>query len=463
MKLSRRNFLKASSALGLASFMPQYIARPVVGQSVSERIRTAYIGLGMMGIGDAYGFNWQSDIVALCDVDTKYGLATAINAKIGRKVDGVWQEPAAYTDYRKILERNDIDAIGVSTPDHWHTKISVEAMQSGKHVFCQKPLTLTLEENILIRNACKKYGKVFQIGTQQRSQREQFARAALMVRKGLLGDIVRTTCIVDGGRTSPELSRAEVPETLDWNMWLGQAPLVNYMASPDNQNPWTKQPIPHWSNCHIMFRWWFQYSGGRITDWGAHHVDCALWMLGRQTPELVPISYTPSNVTFLTDYKDGYPVKSNIFNTPVTYDIDCKFSDGTDFAIRSSAKDPNGILVEGTKGKIHVNRARIAGKIYDEGGWKTFTDEDYDGLYNGKRFEDHKANFFRCIREGGTPVSDATTNILSMHVCHLSNIACRLNRPIQWDAVNEKIVGDEQAASFFSRKQRKGFELPKVE
>ncbi|MDO4574203.1 MAG: Gfo/Idh/MocA family oxidoreductase [Planctomycetia bacterium] len=462
MKTTRRHFLKASSALGLAAFLPQYLARPALGQSVSERIRTGYIGLGMMGLGDAYAFNGLSDIVAICDVDKKYGLARAIAGRIGRKVDGKWQEPDAYTDYRKILERDDIDAVGISTPDHWHTKISIEAMQSGKHVFCQKPLTLTLEENLLIRRAVEKYGKVFQVGTQQRSQRNQFATAALMVRKGLLGDVFRTTCIVDQGRTSPELSRAEVPESLDWNLWLGQAPWVDYMASADDKNPFTKAPIPHYSNCHIMFRWWFQYSGGRVTDWGAHHVDSALWILNRQTPEQMPVSYAPSNVTFLTDYRDGYPVKENIFNTPITFHLDMKFSDGTDFILCDKAKDGNGILLEGTKGKIHVNRARIAGKTYEEGGWKAFTDDDYRALWNGMPVEGHFQNFFTCVREGGRPIADARENILSMHVCHLSNLACRLGRPLQWDAVNEKIVGDEQAASFFSRPQRKGFELPTV-
>lgn len=462
MKATRRQFLKAASALSLAAFLPQYIARPALGQSVSERLRSAYIGLGPMGMGDAWEFNGLSDIVAICDVDTKYGLATGINAKLGRKIDGVWQQPDACTDYRRILERDDIDVVGISTPDHWHTKISVEALQSGKHVFCQKPLTLTLEENLLIRNAVNKYGKIFQVGTQQRSMKDQFARAALMVRKGLLGDVVRTTCITDGGRESPELAKAVLPESLDWNMWLGQAPMTDYLASPDLKSPWTDRPIPHWSNCHITFRWWFQYSGGKITDWGAHHIDSALWILGRQKPEQLPALYSPSNVTFLTEYQNGYPVKQNVFNTPITFRIDSKFEDGSEFIVTSHAKDGNGILIEGTKGKIHVNRSRIAGKTFDEGKWKEFTEEDYRELWNGKPVEGHKQNFFRCIREGGTPIADARVNILSMHVCHLANIACRLNRPVQWDPANEKIVGDDEAASFFSRKQRAGFELPKL-
>lgn len=462
-KISRRCFLQASTAVSAATVLPAWIARPALGQSVSERLRTACIGLGGMGTGDAHGFNHLSDVVALCDVDKVFGLKRALDAKIGRRVDGKYQQPDTYTDYHRILERDDIDAISVGTPDHWHTKISVEAMQSGKHVFCQKPLTLTLAENILIRQACEKYGKVFQVGTQQRAQKNQFATAALMVQKGLLGDITRTVCIVDGGRESPLIPKGEIPESLDWNMWLGQAPYTDYLAAEIGKNPFDGLKIcPWYSNNHIMFRWWFQYSGGRITDWGAHHVDSALWILGRQKPEQMPISYDCKEATFLMPYKDGYPTVENQFNTPLKFRIECKFTDGTDFIVTSRDKDGNGILLEGTKGRIHVNRERIAGKLYEEGVHKTFTEEDFTRLYNGKPFEGHKQNFFRCIREGGTPVSDACTNILSMHICHLSNIACRLKRNIAWDAAAEKIVGDEQAAAFFSREQRKGFELPVV-
>ncbi len=463
MNLSRRNFLKASTALSLASFLPQYIARPAFGQSVSERIRTAFVGLGMQGLGNAGEFNWQSDLVALCDVDTKYGLARALNAKLGRKVDGKWEEPFTTTEYRRIRDRTDIAAVGVATPDHWHTKISVEALQSGKHVMCQKPLTLTLEENQLIRNAVNKYGKVFQVWTQQRSQKNEFATAALMVRKGLLGEITRVTCLIDHGRTSPELNPRELPDSLDWNTWLGQAPYTEYLASPDNESPWTSYPIPHWSNGHITFRWWFQYSGGKITDWGAHHIDCALFILDRQNPEEMPVSYVPHDVSFQTDYKDGYPVQQNLFNTPVDFKIDMKFPDGLDFHLYDEGKDGNGILIEGTKGKIHVNRARIAGKPYEEGEWKKFTEDDYKELNHGKPFHGHAANFFDCVREGGRPIADARDNVQSMTVCHICNLACRLNRPLEWDPTREQFVNDPQAQSFFSRKQRAGFELPKID
>ena len=172
-----------------------------------------------------------------------------------------------YGDYRKVLDRNDIDVVSVVTPDHWHVKIAIEALQAGKHVFCQKPLTLTLEENQLIRNACKAYPKlVFFIGTQQRSDRDRFLRAINMVQKGLLGNIKRVTVGIDGAPTGGPFPVAEPPRELDWDMWLGQAPKVDYRQK----------------RCHYEFRWWYEYSGGKFTDWGRHHVDIATWAIERR-------------------------------------------------------------------------------------------------------------------------------------------------------------------------------------
>ncbi|MBO5438850.1 MAG: Gfo/Idh/MocA family oxidoreductase [Thermoguttaceae bacterium] len=465
MKYNRRNFLKTAVSLGLASVMPSYTVHAQNGKPpVSERIRTACVGLGPQGNGNAHGFNGISDIAALCDVDTIYGLQRALNGKIGRREGDKYFQPDTYKDYRRILERDDIDMVSIGTPDHWHTKIAVEAMQAGKHVFCEKPLTLTLEENELIRKACAKYGKVFQVGTMQRAMKNQFATAALMVRKGILGKIQRVTCITDGGRESPVIAPAPVPESLDWEMWQGQAPAQEFLAGggPNRFDP--LGIAPQYSRHHLTFRWWFEYSGGKITDWGAHHVDCALWILDRQTPDKMPISYHLEEAVFNVDYRGGMPVQNNIYNTPVRFRVSMKFADGPDLIVTSHAKDGNGILIEGTKGRIHVNRARIAGKPYESGEWKDLiTEDDYTALYHGKPFEGHKSNFLRCIREGGKPVSNAVENTYSMEICHLCNLACRLNRDIQWDTRTGRIVGDELAASFFSREQRKGYELPKVD
>jgi predicted dehydrogenase len=334
-------------------------------------------------------------------------------------------------------------------------------MQAGKHVFCQKPLTLTLAENVLIRDAQKKYGKVFQVGTQQRAQRDQFLTAAALIRKGLLGEIKRTTCIIDQGRYSGQIPKCDPPATLDWERWQGQAPVFDYCW--ENREEFFSPGNVGQGRGHLLFRWWFEYSGGKIADWGAHHVDAALWALGRQEIGSGPVSIDGSDAKFIVDYdENGFPKRTDVYNTPITFNVRCKFADGTDFDIVSDAKDGNGILFEGTKGRIHVNRARIAGKIIDDGVCSELTDADFVALFNGKPVEGHKSNFLRCVREGGTPVSNVAENVLGMHVCHLANISCRLKRAIRWDSQNEKIVGDDVAASFFSREQRKGYELPNL-
>jgi predicted dehydrogenase len=347
------------------------------------------------------------------------------------------------------------------TTDHWHTKICIEALQAGKHVFCQKPLTLTVEENQLIRAACKKYNKVFQVGTQQRSQRDQFALATLMIRKGLLGKVQKMTCDIGGSPTCEPLPKAAVPETLDFDMWLGQAPLVEYIATPEVNDPNRRDAWPRNSRTHYEFRWWYEYSGGKFTDWGAHHIDCAMWALNILGDGQGPVKFNPLIAEHPVPYKDGYPTENNRYNASHKFDIECTFEDGTVMHVVSDSKDGNGILFEGTEGRIHVSRGRIAGKPFEDikdNVRAMFPNEEFDKLYNGKRFEDHKANFIRCIREGGLPVSDVYSHIQAMNVCHLSAIAARLGREVAWDPKTEK-TGDAQSQSFIARKQRKGYEI----
>lgn len=459
--MKRRTFLQT-----IPLWVPSFLAaaeKKLEEQAPSDRLRLGCIGLGPMGRGDATLFGKLTDIVALCDLDSQYGLAPAmkIPAITHRVVNGLDTERKIDTcqDYRRILERDDIDAVSIATPDHWHIKIAIEAMQAGKHVFCQKPLTLTIEENLLIRKAVQKYGKVFQVGTQQRAQRNEFMTAALMVRQGMLGKIRRTTCFIGTGRKSGVIPQVDAPATLDWNIWLGQAPLKPYRWT--NDTSFFSASNAGQGRGHLLFRWWFEYSGGRITDWGAHHIDCALWILGRQTPELGPVSVESSGVTFVVPYKDGYPVRDDMYNTPYDYHIVAKFDDDSELVVTSDTGQ-NGVLIEGTQGRVFVNRGKITGKLIEEKAHHALTDEQYVALYHGKPLESHKANFLRCIREGGTPVSDVASNVVGMHVCHLANISCRLGRKIYWDGKHEKIVRDEKAAAFMAREQRKGFELPQL-
>ncbi len=440
---SRRSFLKTTGVAAAASTAIPYFAwseKAFANSSANDRPRIGCIGVGSMGSGDAKGHAHFGDILAVCDVDSKHADAAKNDDGIGKgKAD-------SYKDYRKILERNDIDVVSIVTPDHWHVKIAIEALQAGKHVFCQKPLTLTLEENQLIRNACKKYSdRVFIVGTQQRSDRDRFLRAVNMVQKGLLGDIKKITVGIDGGDVGGPFAKSTPPENLDWNMWLGQAPLVDYIDK----------------RCHYQFRWWYEYSGGKFTDWGAHHIDIATWAIGHDKEGMGPIEFDGTDAKHPVPYKDGYPTVDDHYNTSHDYAVKCKFASGIEMTVTS--RGDNGILFEGTKGKIFVNRGKITGTPIEEK-WDDgkFGEDDLMQMYHGKKFEGHKENFFRCVREGGLPVSDVFSHVQTMNSCHLTAIAARLGRAIKWNPKTEKIEGDDQAAAFFARKPREGFEIPRV-
>jgi predicted dehydrogenase len=431
----RRSFMAAlgATATSGAVLAPKHLW----AQSANDRLNVGCIGVGGMGKGDLQDHKNKANIVAVCDVDAVHLEEARMNPELG---DG---KPDAYSDYRKVLDRDDIDIVSIVTPDHWHVKIAIEALKAGKHVFCQKPLTLTLEENLLIREAAASHPDlVFSIGTQQRSDKNLFLRAVNMVQKGLLGDIQRITCGIDGGSVGGPFPKTTAPERLDWEMWLGQAPKVDYIQQRSHGN----------------FRWWYEYSGGKFTDWGAHHLDIALWSLGLTEKGTGPISIDGSDAHHPVKFEEGMPVVDDAFNTADDFAVQCQLSNGVEMVV--SSRSDNGLLFEGSKGRIFVNRQRITGTpIEEEWDKDQYTDEDTTRLYKGKPQEWHKNNFYRCIREGGEPLSDVNSHVQTMHACHLVAIAARLGRTIQWDPKAEKIVGDEQAESMFARPQRDGYEI----
>ena len=440
---NRRRFIKQSAATAVATSATAYFPwseKAFANESKNDRPIIGGIGLGGMGSGDCRGHARFGDIVAVADVDQKHADRAKADERIGKgKAD-------SYSDYRKILERNDIDVVSIATPDHWHVKIAIEALQAGKHVFCQKPLTLTLEENQLVRNACRKFDKqVFFIGTQQRSDRNKFLRAVNMVQKGLLGDIKHIKVGINGGTKAKAFKKADVPANLDWDNWLGQAPLVDY--------------IPQ--RCHGTFRWWYEYSGGKFTDWGAHHVDIATWAINQNGDGMGPVTIDGSDANHPVEFKNGYPTVDNTFNTAHDYNVVCKFDNGIQMDIES--RGDNGILFTGTKGRMFVSRSKITGLPIEENWDKgKFDESDLKRMYKGKPSEGHKDNFYRCIREGGLPISDVFSHVQAMATCHLAAIAARFGREIKWDAKAEKIVDDEQAQGLFARDRREGYDIPKV-
>jgi predicted dehydrogenase len=440
---SRRDFLKTSAvSTAGAAVMPAFAwsQKSFANESPNDRPRIGCIGLGGMGRWDAREHHRFGDILICCDVDGRHAGEAIGEEGIGKR------RAIACTDYRRVLDRDDIDVVSVVTPDHWHVKIAIEALEAGKHVFCQKPLTLTLEENQLIRNACRKHqDKVFFVGTQQRSDKDRFLRAVNMVQKGLLGEIRKITVGINGGDVGGPFETKDVPGQFDWERWLGQAPKVDY--------------IPQRS--HGSFRWWYEYSGGKFTDWGAHHIDIALWALERNGEGQGPTVFDGTDAKHPVPFEKGYPTQDDSYNAAHDYAIKCTFDDGVEMIVDS--RSDNGILFEGTKGRIFVNRGKITGQPIDEN-WDRdqFSDEELQQLYKGKPFEGHKQNFYRCLSEGGLPVSDVYSHLQTMASCHLCAIAARLNRVIRWDPQSERIVGDEEAATFFAREQRKGYEIARV-
>ena len=275
--------------------------------------------------------------------------------------------------------------------------------------------------------------------------RDLFLRAVNMVQKGLLGDIKKITVGINGCPTGGPFPKIAPPKELDWDFWLGQAPKVDYIEE----------------RCHYNFRWWYEYSGGKFTDWGAHHVDIATWAIGQDQEGMGPIEIDGTDAKHPVPFKDGYPTVDDCYNTSHDFAMKCKFANGIEMIVDS--RSHNGILFEGTKGRIFVNRGKITGKPieekWDEG---KFGPDDLVRLYKGKPFEGHKHNFYRCIREGGLPVSDVFSHVQTMNTCHLCAIAARLGRTIKWDPKAEKIVGDDQAAALLRPHARPGFEIPRV-
>ena len=442
-KKNRRDFIKKSAVgAGAVAAVPYFgwTEKAFSNQDKNDKPNIGCIGVGSMGTGDARGHANFGNIVAVCDVDERHANRAKNSDRIGKgKAD-------VYEDYRKVLDRKDIDVVSIVTPDHWHIKIAVEALEAGKHVFCQKPLSLTLEENQLIRRACEKHkDRVFLVGTQQRSDKNRFLRAVNMVQKGLLGKIKKVTVGINGSPTGGPFPVAEVPKELNWEMWQGQAPLEEYREK----------------RCHYQFRWWYEYSGGKFTDWGAHHVDIAMWALEKNGAKQGPVEIDGTNCEHPVPYEKGYATQKDAYNTSHKFSVIHRFADGIIMDVTSGGD--NGITFEGEKGRIFVNRGKIVGKPIEENWDKDdFSGDDLMKLYKGKPHEGHKNNFYRCIREGGLTVSDPFSHVQAMAACHLSVVAARLGRKIKWNPIKESMVGDEEAQSFVARNRREGYDILKV-
>ncbi len=445
---TRRHFL-----MGVAGAAGVYVTRGgnAFGyQSAADRPTFATIGLRNQGwtiTSKSFKF---ANFAALADVDAK-----VLEENVGKVEKGQNKKPDSYKDYRKILERKDIDAVMIATPDHWHTKIAIEAMRAGKDVYCEKPLTLTIDEGKLIEKVVKETGRVFQVGTMQRSEfNNQFLLAVALVKHGRIGKVKKVTCGIDSMESSPVIPEVAVPEGLDYDFWLGPAPKVPYRALPEMRKGYGGG-VPLYSNGHYSFRNWHEYSGGKLTDWGAHHVDIACWAIGAS--ETGPSKITPVSYKLPVDYKDGHPLVADRYNAATNFEIHAAMPNDVLMVITSEGD--NGILFEGTEGRFFVNRGKITGKPVEQLKDKPLPEGAIEEIYGGKVSENHTENFTAAMKSRKQPISDVWTHNRMLEICHLANISMRLGRALNWDPAARVIVGDDQANSFLGRESRKGFEI----
>lgn len=430
---ARRTFLKAGAALVGAGLTPyMYTADAEEGakpKAKNDRPRFGAIGLRYQGSVIARKAAEYGDIVALCDVDSD------ILAKARQEFG---ESATTYEDYRKLLERADIDAVLIGTPDHWHTPMVIDACRAGKDIYCEKPLTLTVDEGKQLVRVVRETKRVVQVGTWQRSD-WRFRLAAELVRAGRLGKISRITVALGKNEQGGPFAASDPPSSLNWNLWQGQTPAVPYVRE----------------RSHYTFRWWYEYSGGQMTDWGAHHVDIAQWILGQQRSGPVQV-----------EGKAEFPNVAGGYNVAKDFGVRLQYADDVEMLVLDNGR--NGLMIDGELGRIFVNRGTISGTPVEQLAERPLPREQF-ALYaddNRQRPEragkldaiiNHMGNFYDCLLSRRDPISDIESQHRSVSVCHLANISMRLGRKLAWDPQREEIVGDSEASTWLSRPQREGF------
>ncbi|QDV24115.1 Gfo/Idh/MocA family protein [Aureliella helgolandensis] len=449
---SRRAFLKQTATVASLATVPYFFSSPKTlaqeTKSKNDRIPIGVIGAGGMAQGNMNAAKEWLDVVAIADVDSDRG-ASANQKMSGGKAD-------VYEDYRQVIERDDIDVLHIATPDHWHTKPLIEAMLAGKDVYCEKPLTLTIDEGKLIRKVQQETGRIVQVGTQQRSTFNLFVKAMAMVAEGRVGKIQKITVSIGGAPSSPSIPVVDVPKNLNWDKWLGPAPATDYRwlgATDDRKQVNT--------NCHYEFRWWYEYSGGKLTDWGAHHVDIAVWALQLNGQSDGPLSIGGS-AEHPVEFVDGVPAQHDRYNTATKFSFKTVYPGGTELWIESNGR--NGVLIEGDQGRIFVSRGNLTGAPVDALKDNPLPEDAIQKVYKGLPMESnerkaHWACFLNCVRSRQEPISDVHSHMKMLNICHLAGISARLGRELKWDEKSEQIVGDDQANSMLGREYRSGFEI----
>ncbi len=429
---SRRQFLVSSlsvpATLAVGAWINPGLQADGPTRSANARLGVGSIGLRYQGTVVTHKAQEYANIVAVCDVDRH--VREQARASFG-------STPAIFEDYRELLARKEVDVVVIGTPDHWHSKMVIDACRAGKDVYCEKPLTLTIDEGKTLRKVVAETGRVVQVGSWQRSD-HRFRTAVELVRAGRIGTLKTVEVVLGKNVQGGPFERVAPPKNLNWNLWQGQTPEVPYIAE----------------RSHYTFRWWREYSGGQMTDWGAHHIDIAHWGINSQPVKIEGTATYP-------EVADGYNVAKD-FSVKYTY------ANGVELTVLDSGR--NGIMFTGTEGRIFVNRESLTGKPVEDLATHPLPREafqlyDFDNLTRPERvgkldaIVNHVGNFFDCVAAKRKPLSDIEGQHRSVSVCHLGNIAMRVGRPLTWNPETEEFPGDAEANGHLKREQRAGFEV----
>jgi predicted dehydrogenase len=423
----RRDLLKIAAAAGLPAWFAGELLAAEEPKGPVEKPKIALIGSGGMGRGDARNAERFGTVVAVCDVDLNRA------AEASKQFNGA----RVYSDFRKLLEvEKGVSVIINGTPDHWHTLINLAALKAGKDVYSEKPLTLTIDEGKRVVAAVKAHKRVLQTGSQQRSD-AKFRLACEVVRNGRLGKLTTVTSVLPQGLNEGPFKTAPVPKELDWDAWQGPAPEVEYVPE----------------RCHFSFRYWTEYSGGTLTDWGAHHNDIALWGIApeRGGPESVEGKLLLKPIAGGYTAPAAYESTFTYANSVVHRCISTTASTITGGSAKGKPDElPHGVKFEGTDGWLFVTRGKIEAskpEILND----KFTDKDVRLAAS----TDHMGNFFDAVKSRKQPICPAEVGHRSASICHLAGIAVQLGRKLKWDPVKEEFVGDKEANALVAREQRK--------
>jgi predicted dehydrogenase len=433
-KLSRRHFVAASTAAVAA---PYFVPASALGQdgrpAPSERIVMATIGWGMMGPGNTSKLMEKDDcqMVAACDIDSSalQAAKAAVDSKYGNS------DCKAYTDFRELLSRQDIDAVTIAVPDHWHSIISIRAAESGKDIYGEKPLAHTFAEQQAIVAAVKANGRVWQTGSWQRST-FNFRMACELIRNGIIGKVTRIEVGLPAGHTDfaksgtpAETGFKPAPDHIHYDMWVGPAQYQPY------------SPACH----HKNWRWNYHFGGGQLLDWIGHHNDIAHW--GMDWDDTGPLEVQVEQVDF--------PPRQAVWNTATKYRVNCKYPGEVDVVIAGGHPDiASGTKWIGESGWVHVDRGKFSASDM------SWTKNDFDrGPVKLHAPQDHYRDFLDCIKSRGTTLAHVQAAHRSATTGHLALISMLTGRKIAWNAHNEQIIDDPGAAALLHKQMREPYTL----